>query len=321
VNEPAIEVRGLKRRFKEVEALRGMDLTVSGPGVFGFLGVNGAGKTTTFRILTGLIRPDAGEVRVLGSPVGPGHDAVFSRVGYLPQYPAAYGWMKGEEFLHFIGDLFGLGREATRRRAGELLERCGLKEASKRRIGGYSGGMKQRIGIAQALMNSPELLLLDEPVSSLDPVGRAEVLDLIERLGKEATVFMSSHILGDVERISRDVAVIDKGRILVSENMATLKERYLQPAFDLVLKGGGARFVEAAKKLSGVKTAVLLSGNNGGEAVRVTVLETVIGRRDLPGLVSKLGLELISFRSAVPTLEEVFLQIIGKDAPGEVEKK
>ena len=314
---PAIETRALVRRFGEVEALGGLDLTVSAPGVFGFLGVNGAGKTTTFRVLTGLIRPTSGEAKVLGSAVGPGSEAVRRRVGYLPQEPAAYGWMTGEEFLLFVADLFGLGRAEARKRCAELLDLCGLEDASKRKVAGYSGGMKQRLGIAQALVNSPELLLLDEPVSSLDPVGRAEVLDLMAELGRESCVFMSSHILADIERVCEDVAIIDRGRIIACDKTATLRRRYVRPAFDVVLRGDADRFVRAASGVPFVESACRLADEGDAARVHVAVRDLAAGERGLPELVASLGLSLVSFSTSMPTLEEVFIRLIGRGDEGE----
>jgi len=313
----AIETRALVRRFGEVEALAGLELTVSAPGVFGFLGVNGAGKTTTFRVLTGLSRPTSGAAKVLGSAVGPGNEAVRRRVGYLPQEPAAYAWMTGEEFLLFVADLFGLGRAEARKRCAEMLKVCGLEDASKRKVGGYSGGMKQRLGIAQALVNSPELLLLDEPVSSLDPVGRAEVLDLIAELGRESCVFMSSHILADIERVCEDVAIIDRGRIVACEKTATLRRRYVRPAFDLVLRGDADRFVQAASGVPFVESAYRLADEGDAARVHVAVRDLAAGQRGLPELVASLGLALVSFSTSMPTLEEVFIRLIARGDEGE----
>src|SRR5262245_9851871 len=192
--------------------------------VFGFLGPNGAGKTTTLRILTGLARPTSGTVRVLGHDLGDSTNAVRAQIGYLPDVPGFYPWMTAREFVEFAGRLFGLDRATLTERCNVLLEMAGL-ESVRTKIGGFSRGMKQRLGIAQALVNAPRLLFLDEPTSALDPVGRREVLDMIASLGGRTTVFFSTHILGDVERVCEAAAILDRGRVVASASVADLKRR------------------------------------------------------------------------------------------------
>ncbi len=211
---PAIEARGLTKRFGDVLALDRLDLAVPAGSVFGFLGPNGAGKTTTLRILAGLGHATAGTAVVAGVEVGRGGTELAGRIGYLDQDPRFYGWMTGRELLAFVGRAYGLAGSALRSRVDEVLETVGLVEAAGRRIGGYSGGMRQRLGVGQALLPRPAVLFLDEPVSALDPEGRRDVLELVGSLGGEATVFMSTHILTDVERICDRVAILDHGRLV-----------------------------------------------------------------------------------------------------------
>ena len=165
----AIETRGLTKRFGSILALDRLDLAVPRGSIFGLLGPNGAGKTTTIRILAGLARPTAGSALVAGVPVGLGQPELRRRLGYLDQDPRFYSWMKGRELLELVGRLHGLGGAELRSRVAGMLERTGLVSAAERRIGGYSGGMRQRIGIGQAMLPRPSVLFLDEPVSSLDP--------------------------------------------------------------------------------------------------------------------------------------------------------
>jgi len=209
----AIECRDVVKRFKSVTALDHMDLTVEKNGIFGLLGPNGAGKTTLIRILTGLITPTSGTCRVMGTDVGDTDSDHRFGIGYLSQDPKYYPWMTGRELLFFVGRLFGMPLADIRKRADELLAMAGLSKAADRKIGGYSGGMVQRLGIAQALFHQPEILFLDEPVSALDPIGRKEVLEFIASLGEGMSVCMSTHILADVERICSSVAIMDEGKV------------------------------------------------------------------------------------------------------------
>jgi ABC-2 type transport system ATP-binding protein len=191
----AIRVEGLQKYFGPVRALDGLDLIVESGTVFGFLGPNGAGKTTTIRVLTGLAHATGGRAWVMDAEITADGQNVAQRVGYLPEEPAFYSWMTPREFLDHVGRLFGLTTSERAARVKELLELVGLAEVGKRRIGGFSRGMRQRLGLAQALVNQPDVLLLDEPLSGLDPSGRKEVLDLIKHLRGQCTVFMSTHIL------------------------------------------------------------------------------------------------------------------------------
>jgi len=210
----AILCEDLTKHYGTVVGLQSLDLSVPDGAVFGFLGPNGAGKTTTIKLLTGLSRPTSGRASVAGYDVTAGNAEMRARIGYLAEEPAFYGWMTGEEFLTFVGRLFGLRGGDLARRVREVLEVADLGPAARRRIGGYSRGMRQRLGIAHALINQPSVLLLDEPCSALDPMGRKEVLEVIEHLRGQTTVFMSTHILADVERVCDTVGIIDHGKIV-----------------------------------------------------------------------------------------------------------
>lgn len=222
--EDLVKVFRLGVRLKRVDALQGISLQVPRGAVFGFLGPNGAGKTTTMKILMGLIHATSGRARIFGQPVGTAD--VARRLGYLPEHPYFYDYLSGRETLHFYGRLFGLPRAEVRRRAGALLERVGLVGAADRAVRKYSKGMLQRIGIAQALLNDPELVVLDEPLSGLDPIGRKEVRDILlseKRRGK--TIFFSSHILADIEMICDRIAIVHEGRIREAGSVHDLLER------------------------------------------------------------------------------------------------
>ena len=232
--EAAVVTTGLTKRYGGgVVALDHLDLTVPSGSIFGFLGPNGAGKTTTLRLLTGLATATDGSGAVAGVPIGGIGGDLARNIGYLDQDPRFYGWMRGRELLTMVGQLHGLSGAALRQRVGEVLEIVGLTEAGHRRIGGYSGGMRQRLGIGQALINQPRVLFLDEPVSSLDPEGRRDVLEIISRLRGTATVFMSTHILNDVERVCDRVAILNLGHLVVEGPIDELLDRYAQPIYEL----------------------------------------------------------------------------------------
>jgi ABC-2 type transport system ATP-binding protein len=199
-------------RKRPKRALDGLNLQVEAGEVFGLLGPNGAGKTTTLKILLSLIFPTLGTARILGKEIG--DVSVRARIGYLPENPYFYAHLTAQEFLNYVAELFGLPRDERRRRVGQLLERVGLETSRDMPLGKFSKGMVQRVGIAQALMNDPQLIFLDEPMSGLDPLGRREVRDLILDLMKQGkTVFFSTHILSDAETLCNRVAILNRGRL------------------------------------------------------------------------------------------------------------
>ena len=231
----AIELDGLTRDFGGTRAVDGVTLSVPTGAVYGLLGPNGAGKTTTLKMLAGLLSPTSGTARVAGETVRPGESSLDLRrqVGFLAEEPAFYGWMTAREFLVFVGEIFGQDKRRAVERAAELLEAVGLGDRGDSRIKGFSRGMRQRLGIAQALMGEPRVLLLDEPASALDPIGRKEILELIGSLQARATIVMSSHILDDVQRVSTWVGVMNKGRLIAEAPLESLLQSHAQPVFRL----------------------------------------------------------------------------------------
>jgi ABC-2 type transport system ATP-binding protein len=307
----AIRTQGLSKAYGQVTALDGLTLTVEPGTVFGFLGPNGAGKTTTIRLLTGLARPTGGQAWVAGQEIG--HDSrAAARIGYLPEEPAFYPWMTPAELLDHVGRLFGLPAQERRARTGDLLDLVGLSPVSKRRIGGFSRGMRQRLGLAQALVNQPEVLLLDEPVSALDPAGRKEVLELIGRLGSHCTVFMSTHILQDVERVCDTVAIINHGRLVVEAPQAELLDRYTLPAFELeCIDSDEPAFKAWLDTLPGLDWVSSVSV--GRQVGRVIVRDVDVARRALLAQVVEAGLILRRYEIVTPSLEDVFLRLVGQE--------
>jgi ABC-2 type transport system ATP-binding protein len=306
-----ILVENLHKHYGGIRALDGLNMTVETGSIFGFLGPNGAGKTTTLRILTGLAHRTSGLASVAGVDVNTDGRTLSRRIGYLPEEPAFYPWMTPREFLDYLGRLHGLSPVECTARTHELLELVSLVEAGKRRIGGFSRGMRQRLGVASALVHKPEVLLLDEPVSALDPVGRKEILDLIEGLRGQCTVLMSSHILADVERVCNVVGIIAKGRMIVQSPREALMERYAQPVFEAEVAdaASASRWADRLKIQPWI-TAVSVDR----DVVRVTVKDIARARKEL--LASAVAHEVLlrRYEDTRPSLEDVFLQLVDKEA-------
>jgi ABC-2 type transport system ATP-binding protein len=315
---PAIEARGLTKRFGAILALDRLDLVVPQGTTFGLLGPNGAGKTTTIRILAGLARPTAGNAFVARVEVGLDVPELRRQIGYLDQDPRFYGWMKGRELLDLVGRLHGLAGLELRSHVAEMLERTGLTAAAERRIGGYSGGMRQRLGIAQALLHRPQILLLDEPVSSLDPEGRRDLLELIAGLRGEATVVFSTHVLSDVERICDRVAILDRGRRVTEGPLDELLAAHARPIYRLVPAPGQDGLIAAlVDRLQAASWTTDVTSSAG--LIRVTVFDPEAAARETLPLVVAAGVVLESFERARPTLEDVFLELVGPAAADELD--
>ena len=285
----SVHVEALKKYYGAVHALDGLDLDVAPGTVFGFLGPNGAGKTTTLRILTGLARPNSGQAQVAGVDVLKNGTALARRIGHLPEEPAFYTWMTPREFLDYLGRLYGLSSGERVSRTRELLALVRMEDVSRRRIAGFSRGMRQRLGVAAALIHRPEVLFLDEPASALDPAGRKEVLDLIESLRGQCTVLMSTHILADVERVCDVVGIIAKGRMLAKSPRERLLEHYAIPAFEV--EGDDYAAISLwAEALRGLPWVISVVPRNG--AYRITVRDVQIAKRELLRLAANSGLSL-----------------------------
>ena len=309
-DEPAIELRGLTKRFGDAIALDGVDLVVRPGVVFGFLGRNGAGKTTALRILSGLARPTAGTAHVLGHDVERATDAVRARIGFLPDVPGFYPWMTAREYLEFAGRLFGLDKATLDARATALLEMAGLASVTTR-VGGFSRGMKQRLGIAQALINAPSLLMLDEPTSALDPIGRREVLEMVASLRGRTTVFFSTHILADVERVCDAVAILERGRVVASAGVAELTARATANRLIVEVEDSVAA-AAVAGALAG--RAWLKSIETDGRALHLAVSDLPSAQREIPAAIAAAGMALRRFEIGETSLEDVFVELVGGPA-------
>ena len=219
-----LTIQDLKKSFGSKEVLCGLDLSVPEHSVFGFIGKNGSGKTTTMKAILGLLKPDSGAIYVMGEKVHFGQTATNRYIGYLPDVPEFYSYMTPLEYLTLCGEICGMDKTDIAARSKELLDLVGLGQ-ERHRIKGFSRGMKQRLGIAQALLNRPKLLICDEPTSALDPVGRKEILDILLAARKQTTVLFSTHILSDVERICTEAAFLNDGKIVMQGTIAELRSK------------------------------------------------------------------------------------------------
>ena len=303
----AIELRGLSKRFGDTQALDRVDLVVRPGAVFGFLGRNGAGKTTALRILSGLARPTAGTAHILGHDVERATDTVRARIGFLPDVPGFYPWMTAREYLEFAGRLFGIDQATLDARTTALLEMAGLASVTTR-IGGFSRGMKQRLGIAQALINAPSLLMLDEPTSALDPIGRREVLEMVASLRGRTTVFFSTHILADVERVCDAVAILERGRVVASAGIGQLTARAAANRLVVEIEGetGVVAVADALRGRSWLKSI-----ETDGRTLRLAVSDLATAQREIPAAIAAAGVALRRFEIEETSLEDVFVELVG----------
>lgn len=304
----AIRTAGLTKVYAEKHALDSVDLIVEEGSIFGFLGPNGAGKTTMLRLLTGLARATSGSVQILGHDVASAGNAVRAEIGFLPDVPGFYDWMTAEELLRFAGGLFGIERHVLDERLEMLLGLAGLGEV-RTRIGGYSRGMRQRLGVAQALVNAPRLLLLDEPTSALDPMGRKDVLDMLTSLRGRTTVFFSTHILADVERVCDTVAILDRGRIVAHGPIDELKARYGEQKVVIEVTDGAD---ELAQEIGRQPWATTVARGPTG-AIEIRVKDVGAAQRQIPAMVAARQLGLSRMEAGEMGLEEVFVDLVGGD--------
>lgn len=301
----AIEIDNLTKdyetgfwRKRKTCALDGLSLTVESGQIFGFLGANGAGKTTTLKLLMRLIYPTAGTARILNREIG--DVAMHARIGYLPENPYFYDYLTAREFVNYCGELFGLDRVTRERRTGELLTRVNLETKGwDRQLRKFSKGMLQRVGLAQALVNDPEIVFLDEPMSGLDPVGRREVRDLIASLRTQGkTVFMCSHILSDIEVLCDNVAILKRGRLAHAGSLSELRAGESN-TIEIIATGADAAVLKQQLG-AGARLATTASGLRIEVANEHEVDAVIVALREAQG-------KLVSVQQVRQSLEELFL--------------
>ncbi len=304
-----IEVIGLKKNYGCLEALKSISFKVDRGTVFGFIGRNGAGKTTTMNILTGLIRFNQGKIFIKGMDFLKHKYKLVKSMGYLPETPTFYNYMNAYQYLNFIGEIIGFNSGKSGKYITELLEMVKLKKQEKKRIGGYSRGMKQRLALAVAFMNKPEILFLDEPASALDPEGRVEMLELIKDLKDEKiTIFISTHILNDAERVCDKICIIDEGRILLTENLSRLYKTYIQPIFDIEFEQDPGDKINFLKKLSWIENV-----KQKGKRISLYVKDIDYAKKEILKEISKLGAIISSYQIRKSTLEDIFIRMVSKN--------
>lgn len=310
---PAIEINGMTKRFGQFVAVDNLSLTVPRGSVFGFLGANGAGKTTTMRVIAGLSKPSAGSVTLAGISASAG--AQYRRqLGYLSQEPAFYGWMTGREVLRYAAG-FHPEIDKPGRRVEALIEQVGLTDAAERKVAGYSGGMRQRLGIAAAVVGLPPVVVLDEPAAGLDPIGRKDVLGLIESLRGTTTVFYSTHILDDVQRVSDRVAVLDRGRLLASDTTENLLASSGRDRVQVELRGASSDAALLLSGIPGVETVSVGESRGGSTAftLKLAAPDAISAVQvAVTALASTHGYAVVEVRPLVLDLEEVFLRLVGE---------
>lgn len=299
--EAILTIKNLEKRFGDKEVLRGLSLSIPKGSVFGFVGRNGAGKTTTMKAILGLMKIDGGEILVDGERVVFGETATNRMIGYLPDVPEFYPFMTAREYLVLCGESLSMPKQEAYARADELLSLVGL-EGETHRIKGFSRGMKQRLGIAQALFCRPKLLICDEPTSALDPIGRKEILDLLLSVKEETTVLFSTHILSDVERICTDIALLNNGTIAVQGTLDELKKTRSFDAFSVECHDENA----CERLLSRFDNTRRGEGNTvifaGGDERIFAVMETLWKEKIAIRRIEKLE----------PTVETMFMEVIGE---------
>lgn len=301
-----LNIEHLHKSFGTNQVIKDLNFSVPEHSVFGFLGQNGAGKTTTMKMILGLLKPTRGRITIYGEPVTYGQTKTNRFIGYLPDVPEFYNYMKPQEYLKLCGEITGMSSDKIKIKSEELLALVGLEKGNKK-IGSFSRGMKQRLGIAQALLNSPKLLICDEPTSALDPVGRKEILDILRHVEDKTTVLFSTHILSDAERICDRVAVLHQGEVELSGTLTEIKAKHKRGELliefrsytDMKTLIASKQMKPFLKNAEQSKERIILHSNDISQ-VQSTVIAVLAESNLLPT-----RLEVLE-----PTLESLFMEVI-----------
>jgi ABC-2 type transport system ATP-binding protein len=321
-----ISVKDLSKRYARNTAVDHISFEVEKGQIVGFLGPNGAGKTTTMRMLTCFLPPSSGTATVAGFDVLEAPFEVKKRIGYLPEAPPLYLEMRTAEYLTFVGRLKGLSGSDLQQRVDAVCERCAIGDVKKKLLGKLSKGYRQRVGLAQAIIHNPDVLILDEPTAGLDPKQINETRDLIKSLAGDHTIILSTHILPEVEQTCERVIIINKGKLVATDSVNNLQSRARGAELVLVEVAGrngtldSARVQERLERVAGVSRVVFKEKKRGGATFEVESLKDKFVRGDLARAVVEAGWDLNELHTSAVSLEEVFLQLTGSRAaqPSEV---
>ncbi len=293
-----LTLEDLHKRFGDKAVLQGVSLAVPAHSLYGFVGRNGVGKTTTMKAILGLLKPDSGIITVADEVVHYGQTATNRFIGYLPDVPAFYAFLNAEEYLQLCGESLGMTRGAIATRSTELLRLVGLT-GEKHRIGGFSRGMKQRLGIAQALLGSPRLLICDEPTSALDPIGRREIMDILSAARQQTTVLFSTHILADIERVCTHAALLNDGKIACQGTVEELKATGDPPGYIVDPADEGA-----ARQLAAAFPGATCEGNG------FFVTEETLPMATAMGLIAERAIPIRRIERKEASLEDIFVEVM-----------
>ncbi|MFJ7755247.1 ATP-binding cassette domain-containing protein [Peribacillus muralis] len=296
-----LEIRNVTKAFNGKVAVDNFSMDVRAGVCVGLIGPNGAGKSSLIKVISNVIDPDGGEVLLDGQNIS----KMKSQIGYLPQYPNFYNWMTATETLTFMGRLSGLLKRDLTSTIPEILAKVGLYGEEDSRVGTFSGGMKQRLGIAQALLHSPSLIVLDEPVSALDPIGRREVLNLIGEIKKETTILLSTHILGDAEEVCDRFAIVKKGRKIEDATIANLLNRNGKNKLCVKIAAKDHKWIGIVKNLPCVKSVEVIGTEVNIHVENIDENKTQVLKNALEHEV-----DIIKFESKNDTLEDIFLKLV-----------
>ncbi|MBP3970077.1 ABC transporter ATP-binding protein [Bacillus sp. WL1] len=296
-----LEIRNVTKSFKGKIAVNTFSMELQAGECVGLIGPNGAGKSTLIKVISDIMNPDVGEVLLNGIKIS----KMKSEIGYLPQYPNFFHWMTARETLTFMGQLSGLKKEELLKSIPKMLEKVGLKGEENTKVSTFSGGMKQRLGIAQALLHKPSLIVMDEPVSALDPIGRREVLNLIEEIKKDTTILLSTHILSDAEEICERFVIIKDGTKIEDTTITELLHRNRENKLVIEITAKDQTWIEIVKKLPYVKNVEVV-----GLKIKVKVESIEINKNMLLQNALEHKVDIVKFEMSNDTLEEIFLKLV-----------
>ncbi|PGB72820.1 ABC transporter ATP-binding protein [Bacillus wiedmannii] len=296
-----LEIRNVTKSFKGKIAVNTFSMELQSGECVGLIGPNGAGKSTLIKVISDIINPDVGEVLLNGIKIS----KMKREIGYLPQYPNFFHWMTARETLTFMGQLSGLKKEELSKSIPKILEKVGLKGEENAKVSTFSGGMKQRLGIAQALLHKPALIVMDEPVSALDPIGRREVLNLIEEIKKDTTILLSTHILSDAEEICERFVMIKDGTKIEDTTITELLHRNSENKLMIEITAKDQKWIEVVKKLPYVKDVEVV-----GLKIKVKVESIEINKNMLLQNALEHKVDIVKFEMSNDTLEEIFLKLV-----------